>query len=94
MWPALQGSASLTSSASSAEGTAHAASTGPTRSGSWTSVAASFSQSLYVERLIPGELAFFSQSGRLDLSDVDVDQRQLFEGNSVLRGQQPVVPKQ
>jgi uncharacterized protein len=36
---------------------------------------------------------FFAQSGRLDL-DVDaakVDQRELFEGNSVLRGQQPRV---
>ena len=40
-------------------------------------------------------IAFFSQSGRLDLSPADaypsVDQRQLWEGNSVLRGQNPVV---
>lgn len=41
-------------------------------------------------------VAFFSQSGRLDLSNEDVpgigvDQRELFEGNSVLRGQEPVV---
>jgi predicted metal-dependent TIM-barrel fold hydrolase len=33
---------------------------------------------------------FFAQSGRLDLEDAPkVDQRQLWEGNSVLRGQQP-----
>jgi predicted metal-dependent TIM-barrel fold hydrolase len=40
-------------------------------------------------------VAFFSQSGRLDLGPVDVhpavDPRQLWEGNSVLRGQNPVV---
>jgi predicted metal-dependent TIM-barrel fold hydrolase len=40
-------------------------------------------------------VAFFAQSGRLDLADVDVppavDQRELFEGNSVLRGQAPRV---
>jgi len=35
---------------------------------------------------------FFAQSGRLDVDDVPtVDQRQLFEGNSVLRGQPPRV---
>lgn len=35
---------------------------------------------------------FFAQSGRLDLDDVPkVDQRQLYEGNSVLRGQSPRV---
>jgi hypothetical protein len=38
---------------------------------------------------------FFSQSGRLDLEEVElelkVDQTQLWEGNSVLRGQKPVV---
>jgi predicted metal-dependent TIM-barrel fold hydrolase len=38
---------------------------------------------------------FFGQSGRLDLNDSEtrpfVDQRQLWEGNSVLRGQSPVV---
>jgi predicted metal-dependent TIM-barrel fold hydrolase len=35
---------------------------------------------------------FFAQSGRLDLEDAaKVDQRQLFEGNSVLRGQPPRV---
>jgi predicted metal-dependent TIM-barrel fold hydrolase len=42
-------------------------------------------------------IAFFAQSGRLDLA-VDsellaVDQRELFEGNSVLRGQQPRVER-
>jgi predicted metal-dependent TIM-barrel fold hydrolase len=38
---------------------------------------------------------FFAQSGRLDLADGDatlaVDQRKLWEGNSVLRGQAPRV---
>jgi uncharacterized protein len=34
-------------------------------------------------------VAFFAQSGRLDLPDLKVDQRALFEGNSVLRGQPP-----
>lgn len=40
-------------------------------------------------------VSFFGQSGRLDLGDVAgppaVDQRELFEGNSVLRGQTPRV---
>ncbi len=40
-------------------------------------------------------LAFFAQSGKLDLEGVEarpvVDQTSLFEGNSVLRGQAPVV---
>jgi predicted metal-dependent TIM-barrel fold hydrolase len=40
-------------------------------------------------------IRFFAQSGRLDLADVQealrVDQRQLWEGNSVLRGQSPRV---
>jgi len=35
---------------------------------------------------------FFSQSGRLDLpAEPHIDQRTLWEGNSVLRGQEPVV---
>lgn len=38
---------------------------------------------------------FFAQSGRLDLQEIElrpkVDQTQLWEGNSVLRGQDPVV---
>lgn len=36
-------------------------------------------------------IAFFSQSGRLDLTRSKIDQSQLFEGNSVLRGQPPAV---
>ena len=40
-------------------------------------------------------IRFFSQSGRLDMTEMErageVDQRQLYEGNSVLRGQAPVV---
>ncbi|OGL16156.1 MAG: hydrolase TatD [Candidatus Rokubacteria bacterium RIFCSPLOWO2_12_FULL_71_22] len=40
-------------------------------------------------------VAFFGQSGQLDVEDVahrpDVDQTRLFEGSSVLRGQTPVV---
>lgn len=36
-------------------------------------------------------VAFFGQSGRLDLTRSKIDQSQLFEGNSVLRGQTPSV---
>jgi len=36
-------------------------------------------------------VAFFSQSGRLDLARAKIDQSQLFEGNSVLRGQAPQI---
>jgi predicted metal-dependent TIM-barrel fold hydrolase len=40
-------------------------------------------------------VAFFAQSGKLDLAELGespaVDQRRLFEGNSVLRGQEPVI---
>lgn len=40
-------------------------------------------------------VAFFAQSGRLDLEAIGalrpVDQRQLFDGNSVLRGQAPMI---
>jgi hypothetical protein len=37
-------------------------------------------------------VAFFAQSGRLTLpADARIDQRRLWEGNSVLRGQSPVV---
>jgi hypothetical protein len=35
-------------------------------------------------------VAFFAQSGRLELAPGAVDQRRLWEGNSVLRGQTPV----
>jgi len=42
-------------------------------------------------------IAFFAQSGRLDMTSADgllgVDQRELFEGNSVLRGQSPRVER-
>jgi len=42
-------------------------------------------------------IAFFGQSGRLDLGAeselLAVDQRELFEGNSVLRGQQPRIER-
>jgi len=42
-------------------------------------------------------IAFFAQSGRLDITAesglLAVDQRELFEGNSVLRGQAPVVER-
>jgi uncharacterized protein len=40
-------------------------------------------------------IAFFAQSGRLDLGELEqpatIDQRQLFAGSSVLRGQTPLV---
>jgi hypothetical protein len=40
-------------------------------------------------------ITFFAQSGRIDLAELesapDVDQRRLWEGNSVLRGQTPIV---
>jgi len=41
-------------------------------------------------------IAFFAQSGRLDDIDlpVSVDQRQLHEGNSVLRGQTPRIDRE
>jgi predicted metal-dependent TIM-barrel fold hydrolase len=42
-------------------------------------------------------VSFFSQSGRLDLGPAGdspaIDQTQLWEGNSVLRGQQPIVKR-
>ena len=49
-----------------------------------------------IERIVwTNPVAFFSQSGRLDLGPVGdspaIDQTQLWEGNSVLRGQQPIV---
>jgi predicted metal-dependent TIM-barrel fold hydrolase len=40
-------------------------------------------------------IAFFAQSGRMDLAELEaipgIDQRELYQGNSVLRGQAPVV---
>lgn len=49
-----------------------------------------------VEKIVwRNPVAFFAQSGQLDLSEMEerpaVDQRRLFEGNSVLRGQAPQV---
>lgn len=49
-----------------------------------------------IEKIVwKNPLAFFAQSGRLDLAELGetppVDQRVLFEGNSVLRGQTPIV---
>lgn len=49
-----------------------------------------------IERIVwANPVAFFGQSGRLDLDEVGdrpaIDQRRLWEGNSVLRGQTPVV---
>jgi uncharacterized protein len=45
-----------------------------------------------IERIVwHNPVAFFSQSGKLDLSEPAIDQRELFEGNSVLRGQEPLI---
>jgi uncharacterized protein len=45
-----------------------------------------------IEKIVwKNPITFFAQSGRLDLSEMGIDQRELFEGNSVLRGQQPVI---
>jgi hypothetical protein len=51
-----------------------------------------------IERIVwTNPVAFFSQSGRLDLGPAGdrpaIDQTQLWEGNSVLRGQQPIVKR-
>lgn len=51
-----------------------------------------------IERIVwDNPVAFFGQSGRLDLEDVAerpaIDQTRLWEGNSVLRGQTPVVER-
>lgn len=50
-----------------------------------------------IERIVwQNPIAFFGQTGRIDLADLGeahVDQSQLFEGNSVLRGQTPVVDR-
>jgi predicted metal-dependent TIM-barrel fold hydrolase len=57
-------------------------------------VAAGISQDTIARIVWENPVAFFSQSGRLDLDSRDsrppVDQRRLWEGNSVLRGQDPV----
>jgi uncharacterized protein len=45
-----------------------------------------------IERIVwDNPVEFFSQSGRLDLARPKIDQSQLFEGNSVLRGQSPQI---
>ena len=51
-----------------------------------------------IERIVwQNPVDFFSQSGRLDLGPAGdspaIDQTQLWEGNSVLRGQQPIVKR-
>jgi len=51
-----------------------------------------------IEKIVwTNPVTFFGQSGRLDLGPTDdspdIDQTQLWEGNSVLRGQQPVVKR-
>jgi predicted metal-dependent TIM-barrel fold hydrolase len=45
-----------------------------------------------IEKIVwDNPVEFFSQSGRLDLARPKIDQSQLFEGNSVLRGQSPQI---
>ena len=49
-----------------------------------------------IEKIVwDNPVAFFSQSGRLDIDDIEnrpsIDQTRLFDGNSVLRGQVPVI---
>jgi predicted metal-dependent TIM-barrel fold hydrolase len=45
-----------------------------------------------IEKIVwDNPIEFFSQSGRLDLARPKIDQSQLFEGNSVLRGQPPQI---
>ncbi len=51
-----------------------------------------------IERIVwTNPVTFFGQSGRLELGDAAdgpaIDQTQLWEGNSVLRGQQPIVKR-
>lgn len=54
-----------------------------------------FSEDVVAKVLWENPMRFFAQSGRLDLAevkaDLQVDQRDLWEGNSVLRGQPPRV---
>jgi hypothetical protein len=54
--------------------------------------AAGFSEADVETIVWSNPVAFFSQSGRLELPETDarpIDQSLLFEGNSVLRGQTP-----
>lgn len=57
--------------------------------------AASVSEATIETVVWSNPVAFFAQSGRYAAGDLDerprIDQRELFEGNSVLRGQTPVV---
>jgi len=51
-----------------------------------------------IEKIVwTNPVTFFGQSGRLDLGSAEdgpaIDQTQLWEGNSVLRGQQPIVKR-
>jgi hypothetical protein len=53
---------------------------------------AGFSEADVQRVVFENPIAFFAQSGKLSRADLDdrhVDQSQLFEGNSVLRGQTP-----
>jgi len=56
--------------------------------------AAGFSETDIEKVLFTNPIAFYAQSGRIALTDfgaAKIDQRQLYEDNSVLRGQTPVV---
>ena len=56
--------------------------------------AAGFSENDIEKVLFANPIAFYAQSGRIALADfgaAKIDQRQLYEDNSVLRGQTPVV---
>ena len=56
---------------------------------------AGFSEAEVEQVVWKNPIAFFEQSGRLDralLDGLEVDQSQLFAGNSVLRGQSPITP--
>ena len=55
-------------------------------------IAAGFSAADIERVLFDNPVRFFEQSGRLNRADLlsrRVDQSELFEGNSVLRGQEP-----
>ncbi len=56
---------------------------------------AGFGEDVVTEICWNNPVRFFAQSGRLDEQELqtrpEIDQRRLFEGNSVLRGQKPVV---
>lgn len=56
---------------------------------------AGFGEDVVTEICWNNPVRLFAQSGRLDEREIEtrikIDQRQLFEGNSVLRGQKPVV---